>query len=74
MKINMDGAFDSKTGDGGINVAIRKSMGDDPAHGVEICRKGKDAKEVEALHAGRGWHWPQNGADRRRFWKLIAAP
>jgi hypothetical protein len=41
MKINMDGAFDSKTGDGGISVAIRKSMGDDPAHGVEICQEGK---------------------------------
>ncbi|CAO2192714.1 unnamed protein product [Urochloa humidicola] len=62
IKLNVDGAFDSCTGDGGVGVIIRDREGSVLLSSWRYFQRGKDAEEMEALAAKEGlmlaaeWH------------------
>ncbi|RLN33427.1 hypothetical protein C2845_PM03G29100 [Panicum miliaceum] len=53
-KINVDGAFDAKTGEGGVGVIIRDNQGSVLLSAWKYIQMGHDAEEVEALACAEG--------------------
>ncbi|OEL18161.1 hypothetical protein BAE44_0020823 [Dichanthelium oligosanthes] len=54
MKINVDGAFDISSGEGGIGVTVRDATGTVQLTAWRYVRSGRDAEEVEAMACKEG--------------------
>jgi len=54
IKINVDGAFDSTTNEGGLGIIIRDHLGVVLLSAWVYMRSGKDAEEMEAMACQRG--------------------
>jgi ribonuclease HI len=54
VKINVDGALDSASGDGGIGIVIRNSKGEVLLTAWQYISRGANAEEVEAMACKEG--------------------
>ncbi|RLM84340.1 hypothetical protein C2845_PM04G09020 [Panicum miliaceum] len=53
-KVNVDGAYDATTGEGGVGVVIRDNSGSVLLTAWKFIQRGQDAEEVEALACAEG--------------------